>query len=270
MATWRLGVGALVLTGLAAWRHGFAALIPERRDVGRIVGCSLLGLVANQVLALEGMARTSSTAAGLLMPLIPVFTYGLAVLVRQEPFERRRVAGIAVALAGAVGLTLVTGDGAEHASAPVLGNALIAGNCLAYSVYLVWSRDVLARYPTLVFIALVYLASLPFLPFVAAGEELAPGEPTERALTALLWILAFPTVAAYLLNTYALARVRASTTAVYIYMQPLIALGAGVVWLDERPGLETAVPAVALLVGIGMVVWRAGRRKAGAGAKDSS
>jgi len=67
------------------------------------------------------------------------------------------------------------------------------------------------------------------------------------------------TFAAYLLNTYALARVPASTVAVYIFLQPLVAGVAGVVVQGERITPALAVAAAVLLWGI-VLVSRPARR----------
>ena len=67
-------------------------------------------------------------------------------------------------------------------------------------------------------------------------------------------ILALPTSLCYLLNIWALERVAASTTAVYVFSQPLIAGVAGALLLDERLSGQTAFGAACIFVGIGLVV----------------
>ena len=91
MASWRMVTAAVVLGGFVFWREGRAAL-PAKRDLPRFFGCTMFGIVLNQVLALEGMVRTTVVDVGLLMTLIPVFTYAMAVMVRQEVLKTRRAA----------------------------------------------------------------------------------------------------------------------------------------------------------------------------------
>lgn len=250
LAAWRIAVAALVLGGLALRRDGRRTL-PRRADLPRLFACGLLGIVFNQVLALEGIVRTNVVDAGLLMTLIPVFTYALAVLVGQELLRGRRAGGIALALAGAVLLALPSGEGAPTASggpsgARVTGNLLIMANCASYAGYLVLARPLLARYSALTVIAWVFVLALPTLPIVAWGVPLLPLEGSRGVWLALAYVLVFPTVLAYLLNTWALARVSASTTAVFIYLQPFIAgLGA---WLAFGEGLRSAAALAALLL----------------------
>jgi drug/metabolite transporter (DMT)-like permease len=257
LAFWRILVGSILFGGCAALIHGRRFLL-QRRDLGRFLLCSFLGIAANQLFALEGVARTSATQAGTLMTMIPVFTYAIAMLARQESYRGRRALGIVVALLGALLMIFLRGGG-TGGSAPVLGGFLILMNCLAYALYLVLSRPLLERYPTLVVIAWAFLLSLWTLPWLAHGEELWPAAVSPGAIRGLAYLVALPTVLGYLLNTYALARVSASTTAVFIYCQPFIAGVSGMLWLDERPTPVIVAPAVLLFGGIWLVIRRGAR-----------
>jgi drug/metabolite transporter (DMT)-like permease len=257
LAFWRIVVGSLLFGACAVLLHGRRFLL-RRGDLGRFLLCSFLGIAANQLLALEGVARSSSTQAGTLMTLIPVFTYAIAMLARQEAYRGQRALGIAVALAGALLMIYLRGGG-TGGSAPVLGGFLILLNCLSYAIYLVLARPLLARYPTIVVIAWAFLLSLWMLPLLARGQELWPAHPSPRAIQGLAYLVVLPTILGYLMNAYALARVSASTTAVFIYCQPFIAGVAGVVLLDERPSLSIVGPAVLLFGGIWLVIRRGGR-----------
>jgi drug/metabolite transporter (DMT)-like permease len=257
VVVWRVLLGAAVFGGIALARHG-AAVLPgrgrlQRGDLLRLVGCSLTGVVLNQTLALEGMARTTSANAGLLMTLIPVFTFLLAALTGLERFSPRRALGLGIALSGAVLLMLARTGAPELASQHLVGNLLIAGNCLSYSIYLILGRRLLERVPVTVLVAWSYALAVPAMLLVAPDGGLWPAEPTSRALLGFGYTLIFPTVIAYMLNAFALARVRASTTAVYIYLQPLVASVAGVLVLGEVLSPVWFVSAALLGAGIWLV-----------------
>ena len=106
-------------------------------------------------------------------------------------------------------------------------------------------------------IAWVYVLSLWAVPLLGHDERLVPaaGEGARSVWIGLALVLTFPTVLAYLLNTFALARVPASVTAVYIYLQPLIAGVGGMLVLGERfrPAM---VPAALCLFGAIFLVTR--------------
>jgi drug/metabolite transporter (DMT)-like permease len=262
IAAWRLVFGSVSVGAVALLLHRRAAL-PPRRLLPRLVLCSLLGVFANQLLALEGTARTSAASAGLLMTMIPVFTFLVAALARQERFAPRQLVGVPIAMAGALWLLLSAESSGAAGPAPLLGNALIVLNTLAYAGYLVLSRRLLRELPPAVLLAWAYLLSLPAAPFLAHGQALLPDAVDLAARTDGWWGLALllvgPTFLAYLLNTFALSRVPASVTAIYIYLQPAVAATAANLVLGEALGPDLAISAALVFVGIANVTL--GRRR---------
>jgi drug/metabolite transporter (DMT)-like permease len=231
VAAWRIAVGGLVLGVVAALVHG-RRFLPERGDLPRLALCGLLGILLNMLLFLEGLQRSSAIHVALLLPLIPVFTLIVAIVARQERFDLPRALGMAVAFFGA-GLVLFE-RGGRLGSDHTLGNLLVVANELCYAIYFVLLRPLLAKYPPLVLTAWVFLLSAWSIPLLLGAEApLVPeGAPTEAWL-AILYIVIFPTIFTYLLNSFALVRVSASTAASFIFLQPMITVVGALWWLDE-------------------------------------
>lgn len=262
VAGWRIVFASVVLGSLALRKHGRAAL-PAAADLPRLVACAVLGIVLNMTLAVEGAARVSVLNAGLLLSLIPVFTYGVSLLVKEERFAPVRASGIALALIGAVILIVGTKSG-EAAVArglnQVTGALLIVINCIGYAIYLVIARPLLARTDPTLFLARVFVIALVLAPPLLLSTDALPAEIGREALIGMGYTLLFPTLLAYFLNAYALARVSSSTTAAFIYLQPLIAGAAGVLFRDERVGAAALLAALCLFIGLGLVVAQRARR----------
>jgi drug/metabolite transporter (DMT)-like permease len=253
VGSWRILGGSTILGILAFIAYGRQALL-RRQDLPRFMICGLLGVALNQGLFLEGLARSTPMNAGLVMTLIPVFTFAIAVLVKQERFSPSRGLGVVIAMAGAT--LLLVGQGGGLVRGYGFGNLLMALNGLSYATYLVISKNLVSRYRSLVVIAWVYVFALPYLPYFVAGETLFAESNNTTAWLALFYIILFPTTLAYLLNMFALARVRATTTAVYIYAQPLIAGLASWLIFDERLSRNMAIAGVCLFVGLWLVARR--------------
>ena len=253
VGAWRMAVGALILGAVAAIVHGRRAL-PARAHAARFAVSAWLGVGINQGLFLVGLSRSTPLNATLVVCLIPVFTFGIAAAVGQEYFSAVRLVGVIVALAGT--LPLLFEDGLHSLGRYGLGNLLLVAAALCYSVYLIASKPLARRYPPLVVITWAYVFSLPFTAWYAWGESLTPAAGHPAVWWSLAYTIAFPTVLAYLLNMYGLARVPASTTAVFIYAQPLI--GAVASWLvfGETPSAEMVVAAACLFAGIWLVARR--------------
>jgi len=250
VAAWRITGGAVVL-GLAALVAYGRRARPARAGLGRWVALALLGIVANQALYLSGLARSSAAEAALMMCTIPVFTFTAAVLVGQERFRPRRALGVAISLVGV--LPLIGGGGGSLLGRHALGNGLMLANCLCYAFYLVLSKPLRRETPAVVLIAWNYLLSLPFVPLFLAGTSGLPARGGSAVWASLAYVVVFPTVVGYLLNLFALGRLRASTTALYVYLQPPIAALAGWWWLGERLRPAAGLAAASLFAGIWLV-----------------
>ena len=256
VAAWRIVFATLVLGVFALARHGRATL-PPRAQLPRLAACALLGVVLNMTLAIEGTARMSVVNAGLLFTLIPVFTYGVALLAGSERFVPLRGLGIALSLLGAVTLILGSRGGIRAVQLgldQVTGSVLIVINCLGYATYLVIARPLLLRTDATLFLARVFALSMVFVPPLLWSSPALPEGLGGPALIGMGYTLLFPTVLAYLFNAFALARVSSSTTAAFIYTQPLIGGAAGVFWRGEEVGLPAALAGVMLFIGLGLVL----------------
>jgi drug/metabolite transporter (DMT)-like permease len=247
---WRLLIGSGVLMLIAVLRHGRRAL-PAGPDLLRLFGLSVLGVIVNQMLFLEGLHRSTTVNAGLIMTIIPVATMALAAAFGMERLTRRRVAGLSLSV---VGVAILFGrDVVSSGGGTGLGDLLMTLNCISYSLYLVLAKPVLARVPQLVVVAWIFAFGALTVPWFVTDVAWVPELATNRQWLALAGVLLFPTVLAYLLNTIVLARTHASTTAAYIMLQPFIAAGLGVLVLGERPGLAIYLTAVCVLTGLWLV-----------------
>lgn len=255
IVAWRIAFGALALAVIAFAVHGRAAW-PKRGDWPRLIACSLLGIVINMVLFMEGLKRSTAVNTALLLPLIPVFTAIVAIVLRQERFDGVRALGMGIAFAGAA--VLVAQRGGELSSDHLTGNVMIVINEICYAIYLVIARPLLARYPPLVVVSSIFALSIWAVPWLASDGGALPSGAGAASWASMGYIVVFPTILAYLLNVYALARVSSSTTAAFIFIQPSITVAGGV-WLLHEPLPNHVLLAAALTFG---GVWIVARRRA--------
>jgi drug/metabolite transporter (DMT)-like permease len=161
-----------------------------------------------------------------------------------------------VAAAGVV--TLVDPLRASFSAETTLGNVLLVANTAAYGAYIALSRDVFRRYGALTAMTWVFgfgaLMTVPFGGFYLARVDWhAVGWVVWLAVA---YIILVPTVGAYYLNAWALARVEPSTVAVYIYLQPLIAFALAPLILGERWNPRTWLASLLIFAGVAVVTWR--------------
>jgi drug/metabolite transporter (DMT)-like permease len=221
-----------------------------RGDGWRLAGFSILGVVINQSLFLAGLAFTSAHVAAILITTIPVFALAAAIIVGRERATAAKIGGIALAAAGA--LVVVGGEGFGGTTKSLIGDLLIVGNSLAYALYLVASKPAMARLSARRVIARMFaVASVVMLPIAAVPmmrEQWSAIPP--RAWIALALVIAGPTVAAYLMNAWALKHADSSMVAAYTYLQPVFTIFLAAIFLNEQIRSIAIFAAVMIFAGV--------------------
>lgn len=237
-----IGVRTLVAAPILVlmFRPGLAA-VRETREVLRLALLAALGVSANQLLFIHGLAHAGPVHAAVLGVLIPALTLVAAALLGREKPGRRQLIGIAIALAGA--LLLVRPDHLDVSNHRLIGSLYLLGNVSAYSLYLVLARDAIARHGAGATVAWIFvLGALEALPFTGpALLETSWSGVHGWAIGSLAFIVLGATVGTYALNAYALKRTSSSTVAAYVYLQPLISAVGARVWLGQEVSTETLV-----------------------------
>ncbi len=233
----------------------------RREDWPLLVVSSLLGLVLNQWLYVKGLSLTTAINSTLLSTTIPVFTLFVGIILRTDRATLRRMMGIALAASGVI--YLIGPTRGEFSSLTRAGDLLIVTNSLCYGAYIAVSKDLVRRYRALTVITWIFIvASVATLPVgVVSLSHISFSDITVGVWLAILFIILVPTVAAYYLNAWALARVPPSTVAVYIYLQPLIAFVLAPMVLGEKLSWRAGVASLLIFAGV-LVVTRRGRSRA--------
>ena len=261
VAALRVALATPILLALA-WRVD--RVLPARRDLPTLFLLGLLGVFANQVLFMIGLELTTATAAGILMPSIPVFALLAAAVLGQQRLTTRSATGVALAVAGALAIL----NPMRLAGNPggTLGNGLILLNCLAFAMYLVLQRPVLRRLPPLTTVAWSFLLGGSGVVVVGlpALVSVQPAALPTGVWIGLAYIVLFPTVLNYFLNAWSLGRSSPALVAAYTTLQPLVAAGLAALFLRES--LHTRHLLGFLLISAGLAaISRPGGMPAGTG-----
>lgn len=243
-AMFRILAATAVLVPLAFWLSRQREL-PSRRLLGLLGISSLFGVVLNQVLFIEGLARTTPAHSSVINAGIPIWTLLFAVLVGQERLGPRRVVAVVLALAGVqylLGLDLlIAGEGAiaTDAGATLLGNVLTMLNGWSFAIHLVFMRHVARGLDPWLATAVMFLWAAVMIG--AWGGPQATAADVDAVLTppvlwCALYVVLFATVLTYLLNTWALRHTHSSTVALYINVQPIVAVVLDVALGAPLPG----------------------------------
>jgi drug/metabolite transporter (DMT)-like permease len=264
----KIALTVLPTTGLVAFRVAGAAIAfvilqntvgrsqkIRKSDYARLALYALLGVVLNQFLFVKGLSFTTVINATLLGTTIPIFTLLVSLILGYDRLTFRTALGITLAAAGVVYLLYPE---RHFTSDTAVGNLLIILNSISYGAYLAISKDMLKRYGALTVITWIFIfGCIMTLPI---GAYSLAGAPLQNAGTgvwlAVVYIILVPTVGAYYLNAWALARVEPSTVAVYIYLQPLIAFALAPLILNEKWNPRTWLASAFIFSGVAVVTLR--------------
>lgn len=208
--------------------------LPAPRDIALLAVAGLFGVVLNQGLFLEGLARTTVGHSALICAQIPTFVLLISLATRQERLTLRKSLGFVAGLAGV--LILLEADRFTWDSRWLVGDLLTLANAASYAVFVVIGRSVMARNDPLAATAVVFFFGTVGLGLYG-GRELGALDPavlTPSLLGAMIYVVLGATVATYFLNLWAVKRVQATRVALYIFLQPVIAAVLGVALRGEE------------------------------------
>ncbi len=231
-----------------ALRRGIPRL--TTKDLGELALQSLFGVVLNQVLFIEGLARTTPAHSALINTTIPIATLLLAFALGRESLRPLRALGIACALVGV--LVLLRVDHLELRAEWFRGDVLTMLNALSFGLFLVLSKPTATRLGPIVAVAGTLAFGSLGIALLGAGE--LSGVDLAAVPPRTWWIAGFivlgPTVATYLLNAWALTRIDSSQVAVFVYLQPVIAASLSASLLGEAITLRLVVSAALIFAGL--------------------
>lgn len=258
-----LALAALRVAGATPLLLALAWLVerrlPGRRDLPILALLGLLGVAANQLLFITGLNYTTAVNASILMPSIPVFAVGIAILLKKERATRGRLLGVGLAVSGA--LVMLNPARLSFNADLLLGNLLIISNCLAYALYLVLQRPLLERLPPLTVTAWAFVFG-GLVVAAVGGPDLArvswANLPEAGRLTAA-YIVLIPTVATYSVNMWAVRHSSSTLAATYVTLQPLVAALLAAYVLNERLGVTEALGFALIAAGLSVVHRRSSR-----------
>ena len=139
-----------------------------------------------------------------------------------------------------------------------IGNLMILVNCLSYSVFLVLARPVLLRIPPLTVTAWCFVFGGSGILIVAAPDLATVPWTTLPTLAwvGIAYVVLFPTLINYLLNTWAIKRSSSTLVATYTTLQPVVATSLAVMLLGEHFGLRELFGFLLIVSGLLWVTFR--------------
>lgn len=258
-----LAVCRFALGAVALWLIALAVsprlLRVERRDLAAmaLLGALLFGVSPFAFNA--GLRLTDASKGAVMIATIPLWSAALGRLFGRERLATRHLIGIALTLAGVIGVIAAghAGVSASRGERTIAGDALLLVSAASAALYGFLAKPVLRRYPALCVTAYAMLFGTLFLSPVALSHA-AGGGPMHAGHHAIGLILFLGIVgagAAYALWTFGLTHLTPTQVAVHMNLVPVVAIALSATVLGEHLGTRVAWAALAVLTGVILVNW---------------
>ena len=236
----RTAIGALLLLPFALRRGGLSSLRGHWPAVAAFAALEIVG----PWFWLSNAERTlSSSTTGLLVATVPIGAVVVGRLVDRTPVARVRWVGLLVGLGG---VAVLMGPGAAADDPWAVTQVLLAA--LGYAIAPMVADRYLRQVPSPVLTAAVLtLAALVYLPVVAATGW--PSGVRAGGVAALVVLGVVCTALAFTLFFRLIGEVGAARSTLVAYLNPLVAVAAGAVVLDEPVGWPLLAATALILAG---------------------
>ena len=216
-------IGALLLLPLAIRRKVLGTAL---RHWPALLAFTLVEISAPWLLIGHAETRLNSSTTGLLIAMVPMMSAVLVAWLGHERLEARRIAGLVLGFAGVaalVGLDVHVSDGVA------VGALALA--CLGYAIGPIIINRRLREVPALgVITASLVIATLLYAPFAAF---LAPEHLTPAAGASVFGLGILCTAIAFIIFFALIAEAGPARATVIAYVNPLVAIVLGVLFLGE-------------------------------------
>ncbi len=226
---------------------------------GAVIGVALL-LGGNGLVSLAEK-RIPSGIAALVVATVPIWAALLGAVSGQERITLRHALGLALGFSGVAALVAGTGSGRVQFT----GVLIVLAASLSWAAGSVWSRTAPTVRRPLVMTGMEMLAgglacfAVGFA--VGEGHDLHLGRTSTSAWLALGYLAVFGSLLAYTAYIWLLKNAALSLVTTYAYVNPLVAILLGIVFVDEPFTARTVLATVLITLGVILMVMRKGEAR---------
>lgn len=228
--------GAMVLFWVASFFQK-----PEHvnhKDLARLFGAALLGIVFNQGCFIFGVSLSSPGDASIITTSMPLWAMLLAAIILKEPITGKKVLGIAAGAVGALLLIMGSGATAKPSAAASGSNYAIWGDLLVltaqfcYAMYIVVYKDFVNKYSLITIMKWMFTYSFICLIPFSANDLLAAswGDLGVYEIAGLAFVVVCATFLSYMLIVIGQKNLRPTVAGMYNYVQPIVACAIAILW----------------------------------------
>lgn len=191
----------------------------------------------------------NASVAALVAGFSPVITGILSSLLLKEKLERKRILGLFISLLGVIVLTY--GISHKFEVKNTLGVILSLASVTSWALATVTSKSLYSKFkPIEVNTMGLFFGTLALLPFLKRSYIEQILNMNTQTLTAVLYLGFLCILIGYAVWFRALEYKEASTTATFIYLNPIIGSLSGVIFLKEPMNITMIFGGITIILGL--------------------
>ena len=226
----------------------------QRKDYPRFIAAGLLGVAFNQFIFLNGLNFTSPIDSSIIVTINPILVMIMASIAIREKITFTRIFGLILGASGAL-LVILNRGVISFSSEHFLGNIMIFLSTLSYAGYLIIAKPLMQKYDPITVMKGVFFVGLLFVAPFGYSELLNTNWSTIPLSIwgSILFVLLGSTFLAYLLMSWGLRNVRATTVSIYNYSQPVLASFVAVLVGQDVVDAPKIIAVILVFVGVYLV-----------------
>ncbi|HVN60440.1 MAG TPA: EamA family transporter [Gaiellaceae bacterium] len=244
-----IAAGAL-MAAFVAWRRGARLLLPGRAAFLSAAAVGVLLPSANALLFVAERHVPIGTAS-LVIGSVPLWIVLLRLATGDRP-TRRSLGAVVVGFAGLAILVRPGGGTSVGWLALVVCSALAWALGSFLSSRLPMPADAFAATALEMLVGGLFL--LPFGLVFHGSESLNPADFSTRSILGWVYLVLFGSLVGYTAYVWLLGHAPIGTVATYAYVNPVVAIVLGVVFLGETVTWTIAAAAAVILVSVAVVI----------------
>lgn len=254
---------------LLGFRFAFSAIILTILQVLGIIKINFKGKKLNILLLLSffqpvtyficetiGVKMTSSSEAGMMIALIPVFVAVLAIFFLKEIPTLAQMFFIIVSVSGVIFIN--TMKGSLELSSSILGILMLLGAVISAAIYNILSRKSSLTFKSVEITFIMMWVGTIVFNAIAIGQHINNNNLSKylspltnlQVLPSLLYLGVLSSVIAFFMLNYTLSKLEASRASVFANLTTIVSILAGVIILNEDFYWFHIVGGVMILAGV--------------------
>ena len=249
-AALRVVLAALTLAAIV--KLGRPRIRLTRQDRRQIFLLGLVGFGITPILFINGLARTTATNTAIMQAMVPILVGATNHICRLERMSVRGWTGAALSLMGIAMVIFSGSDGLALGSGSFQGNLLMLAAIVGWASYIVMARPLLKRLPAEIVTTNCLLIGAAGL-VIVASPSLATQDwslVTPYGWTALALSGLFSLGLCNVVWSRGIQRLGGTRTSLYGHLTPVVAVSAGILFLQENLVPAQMIGAACVVAGI--------------------